>query len=270
MQVQYHEFAASIEDEKTSRAAGGKTAYVPCPKGEKSWLVGDGQAGQRHQLRHRRHRHQRQRLGRPQARRLHLLDLGDLARTRSSTCCRASAARRPASRCCRSPRWQAARNRPTTMPNALTFAAVYDFGIKDPNFVLGPEDPGGQRVPPDHPRPGAKVHLGQGHARGSLQGDQAEDRRPERRLIRPTAAATVMADEHPRTVVPRLSAAAGSTVLPAARRLCRARWRADHRLRAAGSSIAPPSRTLLFLADAAGRSSCWPRSRSTRSSGSST
>ena len=34
-----------------------------------------------------------------------------------------------------------ARNRPTTMPNALTFAAVYDFGIKDPNFVLGPKIP---------------------------------------------------------------------------------------------------------------------------------
>ena len=28
MQVQYHEFAASCEDEKTSRAAGGKTGYV--------------------------------------------------------------------------------------------------------------------------------------------------------------------------------------------------------------------------------------------------
>ena len=77
MQVQYHEFAASIEDEKTWRAAGGKTAYVPCPKGEK--LAGQATAGgQRQQLRHRRHRHQRQRLGRPQARRLHLRDLGDL------------------------------------------------------------------------------------------------------------------------------------------------------------------------------------------------
>ena len=27
------------------------------------------------------------------------------------------------------------------MPNALTFDAVYDFGIKDPNFVLGPKIP---------------------------------------------------------------------------------------------------------------------------------
>ena len=39
------------------------------------------------------------------------------------------------------PEVQGARKRPTTMPNALTFAAVYDFGIKDPNFVLGPKIP---------------------------------------------------------------------------------------------------------------------------------
>ena len=36
---------------------------------------------------------------------------------------------------------QAARKRPTTMPNALTFDVVYDFGIRDPNFVLGPKIP---------------------------------------------------------------------------------------------------------------------------------
>ena len=35
----------------------------------------------------------------------------------------------------------AARKRPTKMPNALTFDAVYDLGIKDPNFVLGPKIP---------------------------------------------------------------------------------------------------------------------------------
>jgi multiple sugar transport system substrate-binding protein len=34
-----------------------------------------------------------------------------------------------------------ARHRPTTMPNALTFDAVYDWGIKDPHFVLGPKFP---------------------------------------------------------------------------------------------------------------------------------
>jgi multiple sugar transport system substrate-binding protein len=36
---------------------------------------------------------------------------------------------------------QKARKRPTNMPNALTFDAVYDYGIKDPHFVLGPKIP---------------------------------------------------------------------------------------------------------------------------------
>ena len=39
------------------------------------------------------------------------------------------------------PEVQAARQRPTTMPNALTFDAVYDYGIRDPHFVLGPKIP---------------------------------------------------------------------------------------------------------------------------------
>ena len=39
------------------------------------------------------------------------------------------------------PEVQEARKRPTTMPNALTFDAVYDIGIRDPNFVLGPKIP---------------------------------------------------------------------------------------------------------------------------------
>ena len=34
-----------------------------------------------------------------------------------------------------------ARKRPTNMPNALTFDAVYDHGIRDPHFVLGPKIP---------------------------------------------------------------------------------------------------------------------------------
>ena len=36
-----------------------------------------------------------------------------------------------------------AMNRPTDMPNALTFDAVYNHGIKDPHFVLGPKVPEG-------------------------------------------------------------------------------------------------------------------------------
>jgi hypothetical protein len=36
---------------------------------------------------------------------------------------------------------QAAKQRPSAMPNALTFDAVYNYGIKDPHFVLGPKIP---------------------------------------------------------------------------------------------------------------------------------
>jgi len=39
------------------------------------------------------------------------------------------------------PEVKTARNRPTNMPNALTFDAVYDHGIRDPHFVLGPKIP---------------------------------------------------------------------------------------------------------------------------------
>ena len=39
------------------------------------------------------------------------------------------------------PEVKAARNRPTSMPNALTFEAVYDKGIHSPNMVLGPKLP---------------------------------------------------------------------------------------------------------------------------------
>lgn len=43
MTTQFHEFAASFEDTKSSVAAGGKTAYDICPKGDKEYLVGNGQ-----------------------------------------------------------------------------------------------------------------------------------------------------------------------------------------------------------------------------------
>jgi multiple sugar transport system substrate-binding protein len=42
MQVQYHEFAASVEDAATSMAAGGKTGYAPCPKGAPEWIKNGG------------------------------------------------------------------------------------------------------------------------------------------------------------------------------------------------------------------------------------
>ncbi|MBX6320192.1 MAG: carbohydrate ABC transporter substrate-binding protein [Rhodospirillaceae bacterium] len=138
MQVQYHEFAASIEDEKTSVAAGGKTAYAPCPKGEPSWIVNGGKAvngcncgiggiginaSASEDIKRAAYifsiwavSHQNQ---------LEVLKgLGGTPTRRSVL---------------EEPEVKAARQRPTKMPNALTFEAVYDVGIKDPNFVLGPK-----------------------------------------------------------------------------------------------------------------------------------
>ena len=77
MQIQYHEFAASVEDPEQSVAAGGKT-------GLRDGAEGRGfvehrrhrQRRQRHQLRHRRHRHQRRRVDGPAARGVHLRQLG--------------------------------------------------------------------------------------------------------------------------------------------------------------------------------------------------
>ena len=42
MLTQYHEFASSFED-KANAGGGGKTAYDVCPKGDKEFLVGDGE-----------------------------------------------------------------------------------------------------------------------------------------------------------------------------------------------------------------------------------
>ena len=42
MQPQFHEFAASFED-PSNAGGGGKTAYDVCPKGDKEFLVGDGE-----------------------------------------------------------------------------------------------------------------------------------------------------------------------------------------------------------------------------------
>jgi multiple sugar transport system substrate-binding protein len=142
MQVQYHEFCASVEDPGTSKAAGGKTAYAACPKGEPSWIVNGGPAvngtncgiggiginGNASE---------------DVQRAAYIFCVyatsGDLqydvlkgmggTPTRKSVLERADV--------------KAARNRPTTMPNALTFDAVYDHGIKDPHFVLGPKVPEG-------------------------------------------------------------------------------------------------------------------------------
>ena len=140
MQVQYNEFAASVEDEKTSKASGGKTAYAPCPLGEASWIKNGGKAVNGTNC-----------------------GIGGIAINKNATEDIQRAAYIFASysvskqvqynvlkglggtptrlSVLKEPDVIAARKRPTTMPNALTFDAVYDYGIKDPHFVLGPKIP---------------------------------------------------------------------------------------------------------------------------------
>jgi multiple sugar transport system substrate-binding protein len=140
MQVQYHEFAASIEDPKKSKAAGGRTAYAPCPKGESSWIVNGGQA--------------------VNGTNCGVGGIGingnaseDVKRAAYIFCVYATTGKlqydvltglggTPTRKSVMNmPGVAESRKRPTKMPNALTFDAVYDFGIKDPNFVLGPKVP---------------------------------------------------------------------------------------------------------------------------------
>lgn len=140
MQVQYHEFAASIEDEKTSKAAGGRTAYAPCPKGEPSWILNGGPA--------------------VNGTNCGIGGIGingnaseDVKRAAYIFCIYATRAKTqydvltglggtPTRKSVMNmPGVAEARQRPTSMPNALTFDAVYDLGIRDPHFVLGPKVP---------------------------------------------------------------------------------------------------------------------------------
>jgi multiple sugar transport system substrate-binding protein len=140
MQVQYHEFAASVENPETSVAAGGKTAYAPCPKGAPEWILNGGpavngtncgiggigiNANASEDLQ----------------RAAYLFAIWstseqiqyDVLAGLGGTPTRKSVLERPDVK--------AAKQRPTSMPNALTFDAVYDYGIKDPHFVLGPKIP---------------------------------------------------------------------------------------------------------------------------------
>lgn len=139
-QVQYHEFAASIEDEKTSAAAGGKTAYAPCPKGEASWIVNGGQAvngtncgiggigingNATEDLK----------------RAAYIFATWAVSKDNQLDVLKGLGGTPTRKSVLAVPEVAAARKRPTTMPNALTFDAVYDLGIKDPHFVLGPKIP---------------------------------------------------------------------------------------------------------------------------------
>ncbi|MGF1561661.1 MAG: extracellular solute-binding protein [Geminicoccaceae bacterium] len=140
MQVQYHEFAASIEDPSTSRAADGKTAYAACPKGEPAWIVNGGEAvngcncgiggiringSASEDLKRAAYIFAQWAVSKETQLGV-LKELGGTP-TRKSVL--------------DVPEVSEARKRPTEMPNALTFDAVYDFGIRDPHFVLGPKIP---------------------------------------------------------------------------------------------------------------------------------
>jgi multiple sugar transport system substrate-binding protein len=140
LQVQYHEFAASIEDEKTSRAAGGKTAYAPCPKGEASWIKNGGQAvngtncgiggiGINNNA------------SDDLKRAAYLFAIWSTSKQTQYNVLKGVGGTPTRKAVMDMPGVKEARQRPTTMPNALTFDAVYDYGIKDPHFVLGPKIP---------------------------------------------------------------------------------------------------------------------------------
>ena len=68
------------------------------------------------------------------------------------------------------------------MPNALTFDAVYDYGIKDPHFVLGPKIPEANEYHQIMATEVQKLRRGPEHAGGSLPGDQGAARRSDTTL----------------------------------------------------------------------------------------
>ncbi len=142
MQTQYHEFAASIEDETKSRAAGGKTAYAPCPKGDPSWIKNGGEAvngtncgiggiginGNASE---------------DMKRAAFIFAQWSVSKTNQLNVLKGLGGTPTRKSVVADPEVQAAKQRPTKMPNALTFDAVYEYGIKDPHFVLGPKIPNG-------------------------------------------------------------------------------------------------------------------------------
>jgi multiple sugar transport system substrate-binding protein len=140
MQTQYHEFAASIEDESKSRAAGGKTAYAPCPKGDASWITNGGQAvngtncgiggiGINNNA------------SDDLKRAAYIFATWSVSKDNQLSVLKGLGGTPTRKSVVADPEVQAAKKRPTKMPNALTFDPVYDYGIKDPHFVLGPKIP---------------------------------------------------------------------------------------------------------------------------------
>lgn len=140
IQVQYNEFAASVEDPKTSVAAGGKTAYAVCPKGDKDWILNGGQAvngcnggiaaiGINDSISDK------------MKKAAYLFVMWSTSLKTQINQLKLSGGTPDRKAVLLDPEVAKARHRPTTMPNALTFDAVYDWGIKDPHFVLGPKFP---------------------------------------------------------------------------------------------------------------------------------
>lgn len=140
MQTQYHEFAASIEDATKSRAAGGKTAYAPCPKGDPKWIKNGGQAvngtncgiggigingNASDDLK----------------RAAYIFSIWSVSKDNQYNVLKGLGGTPTRKSVLEIPDVKKAEQRPTNMPNALTFDAVYNVGIKDPNFVLGPKIP---------------------------------------------------------------------------------------------------------------------------------
>jgi len=140
MQVQYNEFAASVEDPKTSKAAGGKTAYAPCPKGEASWIKNGGQAvngcnaGIAGIGINANGSEDMRRAG-------YLFSIWVTSTETQFDQLKGTGGTPTRKAVLQKPEVKAAQQRPTSMPNALTFDAVYNYGIKDPHFVLGPKLP---------------------------------------------------------------------------------------------------------------------------------
>ena len=140
MQVQYHEFAASVEDPAKSKAAGGKTAYAPCPKGAPDWIKNGGQAvngtncGIGGIAINKNASEALQRAA-------YIFAIWSTSADNQYETLKGLGGTPTRKSVLARPDVMAARERPSSMPNALTFAPVYDFGIKDPNFVLGPKIP---------------------------------------------------------------------------------------------------------------------------------
>jgi multiple sugar transport system substrate-binding protein len=140
MQTQYHEFAASIEDEKTSRAAGGKTAYAVCPKGEASWIKNGGEAVNGCNLG----------IGGigingnasdDLKRAAYIFAIWSVSRENQFNILKGLGGTPTRKSVLAMEEVKKSMVRPTTMPNALTFDAVYNYGIKNPHIVLGPKIP---------------------------------------------------------------------------------------------------------------------------------